>query len=663
MSLLAKLKVSHAVTIVGVVPSLFSIIIMVLLVSYLNEEVEEGHIENDMIKLSSLLGDVAHHHAVERGLTAGFLASQGSKNRDAMLAQRPRSDQAEQALQQLRAEDFAALSEENLTALLKPIQTSLQNKAVIRAKIDELAPDTGAFNYYSEINRRSLTAIKHVLFDVGDSHVAKILESRLALLWMKERVGQYRGALNGVFAQGSATGKRKVEISAFAMDEHNWREDFEEMATEHDLELYHEMLKKPEWSAVEEILEKFLLQENLSQVTGPDDWFAIATSKISLIGELSDKIGLEVLELSDETVEQAEFYRLTLIIVFLLLIVPIMAFARIVVKSISERVKLINNVLQAVSDKRDLSGQIESTSSDELGQIIESINDHLTHLNGSFKMMFDKATESKVSMDQLGLASQKVLKETQEQFARTEQIAAAVEEMSLTSTAISEDMQLAATETENMQKQSTLGSERMQLILSSMEGLSKEVSGGFSAVQSVTEQTDTIASILQTIESIAEQTNLLALNAAIEAARAGEQGRGFAVVADEVRSLAQRTQGSTEEIRTMIDSLVSSGQNALHSMKECTEMSNHTMGIVDENVSMIQALFDSIDRINQTIERVATASEEQSQVSEEVNCNVQEVNDRTQSILTSVTKTNQDAQEVNKRFDEVLTEVGSYTRR
>ncbi|MEO9655961.1 methyl-accepting chemotaxis protein [Marinomonas sp.] len=663
MSLFSRLKVSHAVTIVGVVPSLFSVIIMVLLVSYLNQEVEEGYIENDMIKLSSLLGDVAHHHAVERGLSAGFLASNGARSGDALLAQRQRSDQSEQAIKELTSEDFLALPQSDLSSLLKPILDTLKNKTETRAKIDGLDLNNGAFSYYSDLNRRALAAIKHMLFDVSDPEVAKILESRLALLWMKERIGQYRGALNGVFTQGSVTPKRKVEISAFAHDELNWHEDFFEMATDHDLVLYREMLKKPEWLAVDKVLNKFLEQENLQSIKGPEDWFAIATAKISLIVNLSDKIGLEVLALSDATVKHAEFYRLVLIVVFLLLILPIMLFARVVVKSISERVQLINQVLQAVSDKRDLSGQVESSSKDELGQIIASINDHLTHLNDSFKLMFDKASESKISMEQLGLASQSVLAETQEQFSRTEQIAAAVEEMSLTSAAISEDMQLAATETETMQKQSTLGSERMQLILSSMEDLSKEVSGGFDAVQNVKEQTDIIASILQTIESIAEQTNLLALNAAIEAARAGEQGRGFAVVADEVRSLAQRTQGSTEEIRSMIDSLVSSSQNALYSMKECTDMSSQTMGVVDENVSMIQALFDSIDRINQTIERVATASEEQSQVSEEVNSNVQEVNDRTQSILTSVTQTNKDAQDVNKRFDEVLKEVGSYTRR
>ena len=210
--------------------------------------------------------------------------------------------------------------------------------------------------------------------------------------------------------------------------------------------------------------------------------------------------------------------------------------------------------------------------------------------------------------------AQSALAETKDQFSRTDQIAAAVEEMSLTSNTISSDMVSLARETEQIQEQGNQGRNRMDNILGSISGLSREVDGGFAAVQQVTDQTEQISSILQTIESIAEQTNLLALNAAIEAARAGEQGRGFAVVADEVRSLAQRTQDSTEEIRTMIESLVRSGQSALTSMDRCSKMATDTSGVVNQNVDMMRSLFASIDTINQTIERVATASEEQSQV-------------------------------------------------
>ena len=221
-------------------------------------------------------------------------------------------------------------------------------------------------------------------------------------------------------------------------------------------------------------------------------------------------------------------------------------------------------------------------------------------------------------------------------------------------------MQSSAQATESIRAQSTQASERMQSILHSIANLSSEVEGGHKAVQSVTTNTEQISSILQTIESIAEQTNLLALNAAIEAARAGEQGRGFAVVADEVRTLAQRTQNSTEEIRSMIEALVGSGKSALKSMDQCANMATDTSGVVRDNVTMMQGLFDDIEQLAQTIERVATASEEQSQVSEEINRNIQNVSERSERILDLVNKTDEGSEQAKQRFDSVLKEISSY---
>jgi len=274
--------------------------------------------------------------------------------------------------------------------------------------------------------------------------------------------------------------------------------------------------------------------------------------------------------------------------------------------------------------------------------------------------MVDMATESKDSMNVLSGYSKNALQETKDQFHQTDLMASAVEQMSLTSNTISQDMLASAEATENIREQSTQGSARMQTILHSIDSLSSEVEGGYKAVQSVTGHTEQISSILQTIESIAEQTNLLALNAAIEAARAGEQGRGFAVVADEVRTLAQRTQNSTEEIRSMIEALVGSGKSALQSMEKCAGMATQTSSKVNENVTMMQGLFDAIEQLTQTIERVATASEEQSQVSEEINRNIQNVSERSEKILDMVNKTDEGSVQAKQRFENVLKEISSY---
>lgn len=660
MSLFSNFKVSQSVAIVGILPSLFAIIIVAFLVKDLNARVHEGRIAEDMVKLSTILDGVAHNFAVERGLSAGFLGSKGSIGKDALLAQRKVADNAEAALKNIDSSAFEVLTLDRLDNLRAPVLTMLQDKNKVRQKIDVLAADNGAFDFYSEVNRQALNSIQRVILDISNREIAKALEARLSLLWMKERVGQYRGALNGVYVAKSTTLKRQSQIAAFIEDESHQLEHFTVTASDKEEALLDAAMKDDKWKAVVQATDAFLAMKDVSSVSGPADWFALATAKIGLIKGVADKISSEINVLSSSLTSRSELYRNGLIIGFILLITPVIWLAFSLTRSLSKRVERISEALSNVSSDRNLVGRIENTSKDELGEIIQYLNIHLDHLSESFHLMVDMASESKESMNVLSGYSRSALQETKDQFNQTDLMASAVEEMSLTSNTISQDMQSSAEATENIREQSTQGSARMQTILQSIANLSSEVDGGYKAVQSVTGHTEQISTILQTIESIAEQTNLLALNAAIEAARAGEQGRGFAVVADEVRTLAQRTQNSTEEIRSMIEALVGAGKSALQSMDKCSSMATQTSSVVGENVTMMQGLFDAIELLTQTIERVATASEEQSQVSEEINKNIQNVSERSERILDLVNKTDEGPTQAKQRFENVLKEISSY---
>jgi len=660
VSFFSNLKVSQSVAIVGILPSLFAIIIVVFLVNNLNKQVNEGLVAEDMVTLSVLLDGVAHNFAVERGLSAGFLGSKGSNGKEVLLAQRKVADQAEDALNNTSVEAFGALTADQLNRLRDPVLSILKNKEKVRQKVDASAADNGAFDFYSEVNRQALNAIQRVILGISNRDIAKALEARLSLLWMKERAGQYRGALNGVFAAQTTTLKRQSQIAAFIEDEHHQLEHFNATASQSEKEMLDAVVKNDQWKAVVQATDAFLSMTDVSSVQGPSNWFALATGKIGLIKGVADKISIEIHHLSMSLTSKSVFYRNGLIIGFILLISPVIWLAFSLIRSLSRRVERISQALSDVSENRNLVGSIENTSKDELGDIIQYLNLHLDHLRDSFGLMVNMASESKESMNVLGDFSRSALQETKDQFNQTDLMASAVEEMSLTSNTISQDMQSSAEATENIREQSTQGSQRMQTILQSIASLSSEVEGGHKAVQSVTTNTEQISSILQTIESIAEQTNLLALNAAIEAARAGEQGRGFAVVADEVRTLAQRTQNSTEEIRSMIEALVGSGKVALQSMAQCASMAADTSEVVRENATMMQGLFDAIEQLAQTIERVATASEEQSQVSEEINKNIQNVSERSERILDLVNKTDEGSEQAKQRFETVLKEISSY---
>lgn len=658
-----NLKVSNAIALVGFIPLLLVVILAFFLGSSLLNSIQDTQKANDIVHLTEKLDAIAHNFAVERGLTAGFLGSNGQKGKDKVLKQRSVADQAEQTLRNVSASDFHALSTSEINMLIQPTLDFLKNKSLVRNKVDSLSADNGAFAFYSGLNASALRAIQRSINQVASPKVSQALSSRLSLLWMKERIGQYRGALNGVFAAGEVGERRFVQITNYIADEAVWENNFNDVATPDRQRQLESLKSQSDWKSVQQVINDFISNDELSTVQGPDNWFALATAKIGLVKGLSDEIGSTVDDIADAQ-ESRDVTTFTLVVIAILVVGLLVLLLTIsVIRSVSSRVAMVHNALSSVGDKKDFTVNLEVNSKDELGHIMHELNLHLGHLSSTFGMLSQKSQESNSSMDGLIVQAKEAAAETQDQLARTDQIAAAIEEMSLTSGTISADMQDAAKATETIQSRASEGRAGMHSIQSSIETLSREVTGGFDSVQQVTNQTEQIASILQTIESIAEQTNLLALNAAIEAARAGEQGRGFAVVADEVRSLAQRTQDSTEEIRSMIETLISSSKNALESMESCSSMATSTASEVINNAEMIEALLESVDEINMTIERVATASEEQSQVTEDINRNVQMVRDRSSHITETVNLTESEARQTQDRFDEVLKELQSYRLR
>lgn len=304
----------------------------------------------------------------------------------------------------------------------------------------------------------------------------------------------------------------------------------------------------------------------------PVYWFTQSTARIVQLNKTENQLADSLIALTDQKTQQAQSAMMGSIAMF----VVITLFATFVsfkaITDLTTRVKDLTLVLSKVRDDNDLTVRATYVGNSELGQISSSLNETLE----KFSQVIDNLSQSSLTLAsaaeetaQTCQYNSNTLVEQQDQIGL---IATATEELSATVNEVAAKTQQTATSAKMVDQQSQEGLSTVQHSYESIEILASEINGLAEKITHLHESSNNINSVIDVIKSVADQTNLLALNAAIEAARAGEQGRGFAVVADEVRTLAQRTQESTLEIEGFISSLQSDVQtafNVIDNSKKC----------------------------------------------------------------------------------------------
>ena len=287
---------------------------------------------------------------------------------------------------------------------------------------------------------------------------------------------------------------------------------------------------------------------------------------------------------------------------------------------------LKQTVLDLSSGNGDLTQRLEVHTSDDLGQISQGINRFIENLQNMMLEIQDTTINLQSHVDGMHQQSARNDEMLQSHVAETEQVVTAIEEMNSTANSMATD---AANTAEITQRANEVGNESHRIAQQSQDTISELINDVDSAVDSVnemSEKTQGINSILDVISGIAEQTNLLALNAAIEAARAGEHGRGFAVVADEVRNLASRTKDSTEEVETALESLLQGTQVVATSMDNTKARCEETVTSSGEVAESLDSMSSFVNEIHGLSAQIATAAEEQSSVTQELTRNMSEIN-------------------------------------
>lgn len=322
----------------------------------------------------------------------------------------------------------------------------------------------------------------------------------------------------------------------------------------------------------------------------------------------------------------------------------------IVVGSTIRRIKKTVEQLQGISEGQwNLTARLDDSQKDELGELALCVNLFVKKLQDVISQLSGNSRQLANAFSQLNSSRLQLVRDSDEVASQVGTVATASEEMSATANEISRNCQQVAESTNLAINSATEGVAIVQNTVQGMGKIAFRVQESARTVESLGVRSDQIGQIIGTIEDIADQTNLLALNAAIEAARAGEQGRGFAVVADEVRALAERTTKATKEIGEMIKSIQHETKTAVQAMGEGVEEVKQGTIEAERSGEALAAIMNQINLVAMQITQIATAAEEQTATTDEITNNIQTVND----VVAKNSQNAQEAAEVTSQLDTI----------
>ncbi|WP_046005678.1 methyl-accepting chemotaxis protein [Pseudoalteromonas rubra] len=319
--------------------------------------------------------------------------------------------------------------------------------------------------------------------------------------------------------------------------------------------------------------------------------------------------------------------------------------AYLTVSRITKPLAEVNRVLNIVA-RGDMTQTLDDSAKDEFGELARSCNSLIASLRELITGIVSRSTQLAAASEETSAITIESSQAIKSQQSQVEQAATATTEMSSTAHGVSNSAHQALQEIKNADKEAERVKGISQDNKHTIEQLAHEVEAVSQVINKLHQDSSAIGGILDVIRGIAEQTNLLALNAAIEAARAGEQGRGFAVVADEVRSLASKTQESTQEIQAMIESLQSGAEEAVSAMSKGQQQAESCVHQSDVANEALNSITDAVSRAHDVSEEIANAANEQQQVS-------QEISERLESIVTIAEQTAEGANQTSISSSEV----------